>query len=75
MKRTRAWRRFQTEKVRRKRIKKWSITGWHITQEKHKGMMRKTHFGCGCSLCKPWKHKLELKYKASERRKIQDNEL
>ena len=55
MKRDRAWRRDQTKRVQIKRIKAWESFGT-ITKEKHKGMMRKTHFGCGCKMRKPWKH-------------------
>ena len=37
------------------------------------GMFRKTHFGCGCFMCKPWKHKAysEPKYQISVYRKGQ----
>lgn len=34
-------------------------------------MSRTKKHSCGCAICKPWKHKLEKKYKPSERRKIQ----
>lgn len=54
--RDKSWRIAQTDRIQSKRIKNWTAKSNAIGQEKHKGMMRKTHFGCGCKMCKPWKH-------------------
>ena len=45
-----------TKRVQRNRIKKWEQPNRGIGKDKHRGMMKKTHFGCGCKICKPWKH-------------------
>jgi hypothetical protein len=55
MERDRGWRRAQTERVRQRRIKNWSWLGWGMS-ESAQGQARKSHFGCGCGMCKPWKH-------------------
>jgi len=72
--RDRLYRRVHAKRVQKKRIKKWakSGSGWIIDKEKHKGMMKKTHFGCGCYICKPWKHGAEDKMKPSDRKKIDE---
>lgn len=56
MERDRAWRRATTKKIQEKRVKLWKALGWKSMDERHIGMMRKKHFGCGCFFCKPWKH-------------------
>ena len=53
--RGRAWRRAQAEKRQRRRHRRWKDWDWEIDDPTFYGMLRKTHFGCGCPLCKPWK--------------------
>jgi hypothetical protein len=69
----RAERRQRTKVKQNKRIKNWEHKDWEPDTH-HKGRMRKSHFGCGCEMCKPWKHKLDNKYKPSEVRELQDVE-
>lgn len=33
--------------------------------------LRWSHFGCGCPMCKPWKHFKRDAFKISERRRLQ----
>lgn len=75
--RSKNWRKHQTKRVQKKRIKMWSQGNHRISEEKHKGMMRKTHFGCGCKMCKPWKYfgnnkSWDHKMKPNDRRKAQE---
>jgi len=78
MARTRAWRRFQTRRIQKKRRIRcvwwwgWSLNGEQLwtDQSNHFGMLKKHHFGCGCPTCKPWKHKLESKFTFSERKSM-----
>ena len=37
---------------------------------RQKGRYKKNHIGCGCAMCKPWKHKLDKNMKPSDRRKV-----
>jgi len=53
MKRGRAWRRTQNKRVQRNRHLQWIMLDWDLNNP---GRLRKTHFGCGCGMCKPWKH-------------------
>ena len=39
---------------------------------RHDGKLKHGHLGCGCILCKPWKHGKESKLKPSERKKLID---
>lgn len=55
--RDRAWRRRRAELKQEHRTSAWRAWGWNL-DERRKGMARKTHFGCGCPHCKPWKHGL-----------------
>ena len=55
-KRDRSWRREQTKKIQERRIKGWRQRGWTKMDKRHIGMMKKSNFGCGCQLCKPWKY-------------------
>jgi len=73
-KRDRAWRRKQTKKIQQKRIQKWKNAHWEVTKKNYVGMMKKHHFGCGCRICKGWKHGHEHKYKHSERKQLVDND-
>lgn len=68
-----AWKRHHAKRVQEKRLKKIKAISWFGlgVGKKHYGMLRKYHFGCGCFLCKPWKWKIESKYKISELRKLQ----
>jgi len=65
--RGKAWRRAQNKRVQRKRYRIWTIGygpfdfEWANNPIRY-GMFRKTHFGCGCFSCKPWKHGCLDKY-------------
>ena len=67
---SRAERRYKSKIKQLRRFKKWKGI-WDINEL---GRLNKCHFGCGCPMCKPWKHKLDKKYKPSERRKIEIEE-
>ena len=72
MERNRSWRRHQSSRVQKKRYKKWASWGsteW-LDSPKQFGKLKKGHFGCGCSICKPQKIKPEDKYKFSEKKKL-----
>lgn len=67
MSRGRAWRRSETRRVWKNRIKKHNqlFPYWQYTwdeqhgagrQSRMMGGFRKRRFGCGCGCCKPWKH-------------------
>lgn len=79
MKRSKAWRRSQNKRIQKKRYKFWKSRQqeeinyfktknekWWIDSPNNYGKLVKTHFGCGCKGCKPWKFKLDKKYKFSE---------
>ena len=42
----------------------------HEPSARQKGKYKDNHIGCGCSMCKPWKHKLDKKMKPSDRKKV-----
>lgn len=44
----------------------------HKCTARQKGYYKNNHIGCGCPMCKPWKHKLANKMKPSDRRKSED---
>ena len=67
--RDRAWRRTQSKKKQDKRVQNLESVGFDI---KEPGKLRNNHYGCGCRMCKPWKHGAEPKLKPSERKKCQD---
>ena len=67
-------RRYRAEKKQRQRKKKWESHGWNIESEKNLGKLKDGHFGCGCWMCKPWKHGKEKKLKPSELRSIENDE-
>ena len=60
MMRTRAWRRKQSERVVKRRLKnyksKMPFAAELQNSKKLCGGFRKNHWGCGCRLCKPWKY-------------------
>jgi|GEM_PF-2293459 len=69
--RIRGERRFHERRVQKKRINDLISTWWRDvvdSKSNHVGMLRHNHYGCGCTMCKPWKHNLENKYKVSERK-------
>lgn len=41
----------------------------HELDIRQKGRYKKNHMGCGCSMCKPWKHNLADKMKPSDKRR------
>jgi len=66
MQRTRAWRRHQTKRVQRRRLKHW-LRLWNSEHTvRCIGKLKKDNFSCGCPMCKPWKHGLDTKLKFSE---------
>lgn len=65
----RSERRHRTEVKQKSRIKNWQNNRWEPS-EKLKGKLKHTHYGCGCTICKPWKHGYEDKHKPSELRKL-----
>ena len=70
-----AERRHRAEKKQQKRLKNLKIN-WPSVEEHSNfiGQLRNNHFGCGCSMCKPWKHKLDKKLKPSERKKLNEKD-
>jgi len=79
--RTKDWRIHKSKCIQKKRRDKWASTDsqcenntpWYDRPSAY-GSFRKSHMGCGCWMCKPWKHGIENKYKFSEIRKIKDYE-
>jgi len=67
----RAERRHKSKSKQKNRARKWKLIGWVVDEI---GRFNKCHFGCGCIMCKPWKHKIDKKYKPSEIRKLQTEE-
>ena len=67
-----ATKRHHNKRIQEKRAKKWSH--WDLKGADVQGKLRKTHFGCGCSMCKPWKHGKEPSLKPSERKKLQSED-
>ena len=73
-----AFRRTHAELWQQKRKRRWSNVGgifwteWLENPVRY-GMLKKHHFGCGCPMCKPWKHKVssEPKYPFNTYRKPQ----
>lgn len=63
--RGRAWRRLEGDRVAERRRRAWAALGWRP----ERGRLRNGHFGCGCCLCKPWKHGLGEARPASELRR------
>ena len=55
-----------------KRVQKKRKDYYNHTNPRKDGMLKHGHLGCGCILCKPWKHGKESKYTPNERRKLQD---
>ncbi len=77
MERDRSWRRGHAERKQRNRLRKNLETGFwkpEWVKEEWVGMLRDGHFGCGCPMCKPWKHGAEEPYRVSERRRLQNKE-
>ena len=66
----RAKRRHESFVHQKKRLKNYSFHNHEPLTDEQKGQLKDNHFGCGCSMCKPWKHNLEESLTASERRKI-----
>jgi len=67
----RADRRYKSKVKQKKRASNWRAWDWKVEEI---GKFNKCHYGCGCPLCKPWKHKWDKKYKVSERRRLQTEE-
>ena len=65
IKRNKEWRKVQSKKLQNKRLKLLD----HTPTDRHKGRYKDNHMGCGCPMCKPWKHKLDDKMKPSDRKK------
>lgn len=63
--RNKAWRKAQSKRVQKKRLKFVD----HECTDRQKGHYKNNHIGCGCPMCKPWKHKLAHKMKPSDRKK------
>lgn len=63
--RDKAWRRKQRN---RKIVKRSKYRTAECIKEEYLGYLDKNHYGCGCSMCKPWKHKAygEPRFKHSE---------
>ena len=63
--------RHQSKRIQKKRASIWKSIGFEWTNDPRvRGQLRKNHFGCGCSMCKPWKNGRGKKYKISERKKL-----
>lgn len=63
-------RRAKTRSKKAKRIKSIPRVVKHL-DAKGLAKLKDGHIGCGCPLCKPWKHGLEETLAPSERRKLQ----
>ena len=70
--RKRAERRPHADRVAHKRAKYYER--WLDVSPDQYGRLRWNHFGCGCWMCKPYKYSKSLKYRVSERRRLQDEE-
>ena len=71
---TRDERRYKAE-VKQAKRRKLQVNK-HIADDDERtlGQLRDHHKACGCSICKPWKYGFEDKYKASELKKLgEDN--
>jgi len=66
--RTRAFRRFQTERVQAKRARTAKFLGIPLT-ERSFGRLKSSHFGCGCRMCKPWKWGMDDELPHSQKKK------
>lgn len=44
----------------------------HECSTRQKGRYKKNHIGCGCLMCKPFKHKMADKMKASDRKRYDE---
>lgn len=66
--RSKNWRKHQSKRIQNKRLKKYKRITDNCTPSQ-KGKLRKTHVGCGCSMCKPWKHGLGEDMKYSDRKR------
>jgi len=63
------------ERMRRAKLKQAKRKKYYNHDNiRHDGKLKDSHLGCGCILCKPWKGGKEPKYKASERRKLKEEE-
>lgn len=64
--RLRALRRKAERKVQKRRIKnhRWLKES---DDERLLGRLRHNHFGCGCTVCKPWKHRAGRKWASWDR--------
>jgi len=69
----RSQRRFNTKRIQKKRWKKWKDLAWVIDDPRKLGKLKKHHFGCGCTICKPHKWGLDDPFKNSEMRRLQDD--
>lgn len=72
MKNKRANRRFQTARVQARRARDASWLGIPLN-ERSLGRLKKSHFGCGCKLCKPWKWGEGEDRPHSEKKKLMGN--
>ena len=72
--RDRNWRRGQAKRVTRRRVKDLVSSFWGSfiskAQPRNFGHLRKDHYGCGCSLCKPWKWGKRDRVRHSEKRRL-----
>lgn len=61
-----------TKKIQQKRYSKWKCL-WENMSTRKIGQLRKNNFSCGCTMCKPWKHKIGDSMKFSDKKRAQDD--
>ena len=60
------------EKAKLKQKKRLKFVD-HKCTARQEGHYKDGHIGCGCMMCKPWKHKMANRMKPSDRRKSGDS--
>lgn len=74
LKMSRAERRHKAEIKQTKRLKHQINKYIDNIDERLLGHLKNNHRGCGCEMCKPWKHGLDNKYKISELKQLGDTD-
>ena len=65
----RSQRRFDEKRVQEKRARDAKMLGIPLT-DRNLGRLKNNHFGCGCALCKGWKHGLDDAYPHGQKKKL-----
>jgi len=77
--RDRSWRRQQSERIQKKRVRDLISGFWskfmEMAEPRHFGHLKKDHFGCGCFMCKPWKNSSKnIHRKHSDKKRLIDKD-